>query len=277
MILIADSGSTKTEWGWVEEGKLTRTLTSAGINPYFQTREEIAREIASALSPVPGGRIDAVYFYGAGCAFPEPIENVREAIRSVLPVPTEVHSDLLAAARALCGRRPGIAGILGTGSNACLYDGTHVVDHIPPLGFILGDEGSGAALGKRLVGDCLKRQLPPRITEAFLERFQLTPATILERVYRTPFPNRFLASLSRFVGEHLAEPALYALALDCFRRFFRRDVRPYPDSGRYPVHLVGSIAFHYQEVVSEAARLEGVTLGTIAKAPMEGLVRYHAG
>ena len=158
MILIADSGSTKTEWCLADQGRPVRTVVTAGINPFFQTREEIAGEIRDALLPaLKGERIDAIYFYGAGCAFPEKNRIVEEAITPYIPAPIEVYSDLMAAARALCGSRPGIACILGTGSNSCLYDGTEITEHISPLGFILGDEGSGAVLGKLLVGDCLKR------------------------------------------------------------------------------------------------------------------------
>ena len=142
MILIADSGSTKTEWCLADQGRPVRTVVTAGINPFFQTREEIAGEIRDALLPaLKGERIDAIYFYGAGCAFPEKNRIVEEAITPYIPAPIEVYSDLMAAARALCGSRPGIACILGTGSNSCLYDGTEITEHISPLGFILGDEG----------------------------------------------------------------------------------------------------------------------------------------
>lgn len=177
MILIADSGSTKTEWCLADQGRPVRTVVTAGINPFFQTREEIAGEIRDALLPaLKGERIDAIYFYGAGCAFPEKNRIVEEAITPYIPAPIEVYSDLMAAARALCGSRPGIACILGTGSNSCLYDGTEITEHISPLGFILGDEGSGAVLGKLLVGDCLKRQLPAPLVRKFMDQYELTPA-----------------------------------------------------------------------------------------------------
>lgn len=189
MILIADSGSTKTEWCLADQGRPVRTVVTAGTNPYFQTREEIAGEIRGALLPaLRGERIDAIYFYGAGCAFPEKNRIVEEAITPYIPAPIEVYSDLMAAARALCGSRPGIACILGTGSNSCLYDGTEITEHISPLGFILGDEGSGAVLGKLLVGDCLKRQLPAPLVQKFMDQYELTPALLLERVYKQSFP-----------------------------------------------------------------------------------------
>lgn len=249
---------------------------TAGTNPYFQTREEIAGEIRENLLPALGGeRIDALFFYGAGCAFPEKNRIVEEAIAPYIPVPIAVHSDLMAAARALCGTRPGIACILGTGSNSCLYDGREITEHISPLGFILGDEGSGAVLGKLLVGDCLKRQLPEPLIRKFMEQYELTPALLLEWVYKQPFPNRFLASLSRFLLENITEPSIYDLVYASFRSFFLRNVLLYPGAKSYPIHFVGSIAYYYQEVLRKAALSLGLKVGTVVQAPMEGLIRYH--
>ena len=160
MIIIADSGSTKTDWCVVNHGKQVKRITTEGTNPFFQTEEEISQVVKDKLMPhLDGVKIDAVYFYGAGCAFPEKNEIVHNAIHRHIPVTIEVGSDLLAAARSLCGHKAGIACIMGTGSNSCYYDGKEIVNNISPLGYILGDEGSGAVLGKLLVGDCLKNQL----------------------------------------------------------------------------------------------------------------------
>ena len=206
MILIADSGSTKTDWCLVENGENILRFQTRGTNPFFQTEEEILEEIETGLLPgLKGVEPSSVHFYGAGCAFPEKNEIIRRAVSRHLPVPVEVGSDLLAAARALCGDRPGIACILGTGSNSCQYDGKEIVKNVSPLGFILGDEGSGAVLGKLLIGDVLKDQLPPALKELFLSQYELTPASIMDRVYRQPFPNRFLAGFSPFILEHLDE------------------------------------------------------------------------
>ncbi len=276
MLLIADSGSTKTEWCLVGEGKTIRTIKTAGTNPYFQTSEEIVREIHESLLPQLGQeRIEAVYFYGAGCAFQEKNEIVRQAIASGINAPIEVESDLMAAARSLCGYHSGIACILGTGSNSCLYNGHAIVEHISPLGFILGDEGSGAALGKTLVGDCLKRQLPAFLVRRFMERFELTPALLLERVYKRPFPNRFLASLSVFLLENIEEESIHALVLNNFKQFFIRNVKSYTNCDEYPIHFVGSIAYYYQSVLKEAADSLGLRVGVVEQAPMAGLIRYH--
>ena len=187
MILIADSGSTKTDWCVVENGQLIRQIFTKGTNPFFQSEEEISNEIATALLPrLTTDALDAVYFYGAGCGFPDKIAMVHRAITKHLRVKgeVEVNTDMLAAARGLCQHDAGIACIMGTGSNSCYYDGKQIVSNVSPLGFILGDEGSGAVLGKLLVGDILKNQMPPELKEKFLTQFNLTPADIIDRVYR---------------------------------------------------------------------------------------------
>ena len=276
MILIADSGSTKTDWCLVDNGVLVKQIFTKGTNPFFQTEDEISAEVSENLLPyLDTAKVDAVWFYGAGCAFPEKNEIVRAAIARHLDVPIEVGSDLLGAARGLCGRQPGIACILGTGSNSCFYDGKEIVSNVSPLGFILGDEGSGAVFGKMLVGDVLKNQLPAALKEEFLARYELTPAIILERVYKKPFPNRFLASLSPFLVEHLDVPEIHTLVLNGFKAFFDRNVKQY-DYKQYPVHLIGSLAYYYRPVLQEAAEQTGVRLGTIKQSPMEGLISYHS-
>lgn len=275
MILIADSGSTKTDWCMLENGEPVLRFQTRGTNPFFQTEEEIRKEIETGLLPALKDYVPSVvYFYGAGCAFPEKNEMIRRAINQYVPVSVEVGSDLLAAARALCGDRPGIACIMGTGSNSCYYDGKEIVKNVSPLGFILGDEGSGAVLGKLLIGDVLKDQLPPALKEQFLAQYELTPALIMDRVYRQPFPNRFLAGFSPFILEHLDEPAIWELVTRSFLAFFTRNVKQY-DYLELPVHLVGSVAWHYQDILKDIAFDLGICLGTIAQSPMEGLVRYY--
>lgn len=278
MILIADSGSTKTDWCLVEHGELLQQIFTKGTNPFFQTEEEISNEIATALLPqLKTSVLDAVYFYGAGCAFPDKIETVRRAILRHLEVKgeVEVSTDMLAAARGLCGHQAGIACIMGTGSNSCYYDGEKIVQNVSPLGFILGDEGSGACLGKLLVGDLLKNQLGAELKEEFLSQYNLTPADIIDRVYRKPFPNRFLASLSPFLAQHIDNPGIRNLVLGSFKAFLKRNVMQY-DYNNTPVHFIGSVAFYYQEVLSQAANETGICLGTILKSPMEGLIAYHS-
>ena len=275
MILIADSGSTKTEWCVAEQGKQVQRILTKGLNPYFQPEEEISAEIQSALMPeLTTAAFDSIYFYGAGC-LPEKISMMQQALGKQLNAKTiEVHSDILAAARGLSGRNPGIICILGTGSNSCYYDGEKIVSNVSPLGFILGDEGSGAVLGKLLVGDLLKNQLPAGLKEKFLQQFDLTPGKIIEQVYRQPFPNRFLASLSPFLAQNRDIPEIHALVLNAFKAFLNRNVKQY-DYQRHKVHFTGSVAYYYKEILEEAVRDCGMQLGNIRQAPMEGLIVYH--
>jgi len=275
MILIADSGSTKTDWCVSEQGKQRQRITTQGINPFFLSENEIGEEIRSSLLPqLQTQTFEALYFYGAGC-LPEKIPMMQSVLGKYLEVKTiEVNSDMLGAARGLSGKNPGIVCILGTGSNSCFYDGEKIASNVSPLGFILGDEGSGAVLGKQLVGDLLKNQLPAGMKEKFLKEFDLTPATIIERVYRQPFPNRFLASLSPFLLRNIEEPAIRSLIFNSFRSFLTRNVMQY-DYTHYLIYFIGSIAYHYRKILEEAVLTTGMQLGSIMQQPMEGLVKYH--
>lgn len=277
MILIADSGSTKTDWCVVDNGVAVKRIKTLGTNPFYQTEDEIADEIAQALvSELSTTAIDDVFFYGAGCT-PQKLPVLEAALRRHLTVNgrLEVASDMLAAARSICGHRAGIACILGTGSNSCLFDGEKITRNVSPLGFILGDEGSGAVLGKNLVGDILKQQLPEYIRVRFEEKFHLTAADIIERVYRQKMPNRFLASLVPFLAENIADESINAFVVDNFRRFLVRNVRLYDGWQQLPIGFNGSIAFYFRPQLEQALKAEGMTLGRIIQAPMDGLVEYH--
>jgi len=275
MILIADGGSTKTDWCVTAQGRQLQRIITQGINPFFLSEDAIGEEIRSSLLPeLQTHTFDALYFYGAGC-LPEKIPMMQTALSKYLEVETlEVNSDMLGAARGLSGRNPGIVCILGTGSNSCYYDGEKIVSNVSPLGFILGDEGSGAVLGKLLVGDLLKNQLPAGLKEKFLQEFDLIPGMIIERVYRQPFPNRFLASLSPFLLRNIEEPAVRSLVFNSFCSFLKRNVMQY-DYKNYPIYFIGSIAYHYSKILEEAVLASGMKLGEIVQNPIEGLVKYH--
>lgn len=278
MILIADSGSTKIDWCLVDGGKLVKQIFTCGMNALLLTEEEIEMRIASELAPqISGYNVDKVYYYGAGCVSEDVCGNVRRAIsKSIKASVIEVHTDLLAAARALCGYKPGIACILGTGSNSCYYDGKEIVDNVSPLGYILGDEGSGAVLGKLLVGDVLKNQLPQALCDKFLSQYELDRMTIIRRVYKEPLPNRFLASVSRFLIENIEEPSIHRLVLNSFKSFFVRNIANYANYKELNVNFVGSVAYYYSDVLKEAAAAMDCNIGTIIQSPMEGLIKYHA-
>jgi N-acetylglucosamine kinase-like BadF-type ATPase len=282
MILIADSGSTKTDWSLIGEDGESQMISTKGINPFYQTEDEIFTELSQTLVPeidkVLHGTskiITDVYFYGAGCTA-EKSPTVQKAVTRALgaDVHVEVQSDMVGAARALCQHEAGIVCIMGTGSNSCYYDGNQITANVSPLGFILGDEGSGAVLGKLMVGDLLKNQMTPGLKEKFLKEYNLTPADIIDRVYRKPFPNRFLASLNKFLEDNLSDPTVHALVLNSFEAFIRRNVMQYEYQG-IPVNFIGSIAYYYRNVLQEAANKTGIKLGLIMKAPMGGLIKYH--
>ncbi len=278
MILVADCGSTKIDWCLLNDGKVVKQVFTLGMNAVMLTEEEMRQRLADELAPeLAGYPVASVYFYGAGCISEEVCSNVARAIRANLPSAetVEVHTDLLAAARALCGHDRGIACILGTGSNSCYYDGTRIVDNVSPLGFILGDEGSGAVLGKILLGDVLKNQLPADLCEKFLSQYDLDRLSIIRRVYKEPQPNRFMASVTPFLIENIDRPEIHALVLNAFKAFFTRNIAQYPGYADLAVNFIGSIAYYYREVLEEAAAACGCRIGSIIKSPMEGLIRFH--
>ena len=280
MFLIADSGSTKTDWCLCNKGTSILRIQTQGINPYHQTEEAIEQVLFDELLPqlTESSNISKslqVIFYGAGCANESACNRVKEAIHKVLGVTDiTIHSDLLGAARALCGHDEGIACVLGTGSNSCLYNGKEIIANIPPLGYILGDEGSSAVLGRRLVGDCLKKQLPEALRDEFLTEYELTQEIILEKVYRQPLANRFLASLTPFLSKHREVPEVHRLLVESFVDFFVRNVKQYRRPW-LPIHCIGSIASAFSNEVKEAAESLGMELGTIQQSPMAGLIKYH--
>ena len=280
MILIADSGSTKTDWIFTDDARIVERIQTPGINPVHMGEEEIAHIIA----PVAGhqGALD-IFFYGAGCVDPFKAK-VAEALEKSLPsARISVEGDLLGAARAVCGHRRGIACILGTGSNSCLFDGEAIVQNVPPLGYILGDEGSGTAIGKRFLNALFKGELSSELRDDYFHQSGLTYADIIKKVYREPLANRFLAQCSVYVakiigaeGEWPAESAmLREMVAGCFREFFQKNVSRYDGADSLPMGIVGSIAYHYQDILREVADTLGYRLDIIEKSPVEGLIRYH--
>lgn len=276
MILIADSGSTKTEWAAAADGEMA-VLRTQGINPFHMSRETIAGILRDELMPqLDAVAVESVCFYGSGVR-PECVPLMEQLLREAFPLAmhVEAHSDLLGAARALCGRNEGIASILGTGANSCLYDGERIVRNTPALGYILGDEGSGAVLGKRFLHDLYSGLLSEEIKSAFESETGYTLPVLIDRIYRQPLANRFLASLSEFVHRHLDEPAVNRLVVQNFTDFLRVHILPYQRTD-LPVSFVGSIAWYYQPQLREAAASLGLTVGTVLRSPLDGLVRYHA-
>ena len=288
MILIADSGSTKCRWCLMTANGQSSEFLTDGINPLFQTSDAMRNSISNQLLPqmaplLWAGTLTHIFFYGAGC-IPEKIPFVEKALQAVFKK-AEVHvaSDMLAAARGLLGCEKGVACILGTGSNSCLYDGEKIVMNVPSLGYILGDEGSAVALGKRLVSDVLTNQLGKDIQDKFLAQYQLTVADVIEHVYRMPFPNRWLAGLSKFCAENIEDKRIYTLVYDTFHTFVSRIIVQYfeEDSvvngamNTVPVGFVGSVAYYYRPILEKAMKDYGFTVGQILQDPMQGLKAYH--
>lgn len=276
MILIADSGSTKTHWVLMTANGHAQDFYTEGINPVLQSPELIQQTIDHLLTQIGSllwaGTITHVFFYGAGCT-PEKKGVVRDLIVQVFKkAQVQVESDMLGAARGLLQHEQGIACILGTGSGSCFYDGTHIAATVPSLGYILGDEGSGATLGKRLIADALKNQLPLELKEALLREYNITQADVIDRVYRQPMPNRFLAELSQFCARHIGHPAIRQLVYNHFDSFVKRNLLQYEVK---TISFVGSIAYYYKEILQEVIETNALTLGTIMKDPIEGLKNYH--
>lgn len=279
MYLIVDSGSTKTDWSICEQEALLKTIHTQGINPCHQDEETINMILVAELLPemkdIAPQQIDRIHYYGAGCATATICDEMKGLLGNFFTNATvTVNSDMLGAARALCGHSEGIACVLGTGSNSCMYDGDRIIDQIPSLGYILGDEGSSAAIGRRLISDCLKRQLPQDVADEFMQKYNLTTDSIIENVYRKPMANRYMAGFAPFLEEKRDIPEVHKMLVSCFQEFFRRNVMNYHRAW-LPVNFVGSLAATFSAELSEAAESLGLSVGTILKSPMEGLVAYH--
>lgn len=277
MHLIADSGSTKTTWALIEKGAVKKTVQTAGLNPYFHTSESVEAILMADLVPeVVPDDIRLIYFYGAGCS----TENKNLLLKDTMKIffrqaEIFIYHDILGAARALLGRGRGIACILGTGCNSCYFDGENIRMGVPSLGYIFGDEGAGSNLGKRFMEQYLKDKLPPELKHEFNSIYNLTLEDILNSLYNRPYPNRFLASFSEFIAPRQAHPFLRDLVRSSLMAFFEEQVKKYDNYREVPVSFLGSIAFHYRELLLEAAAKNQVKVGKILQSPIEGLISYH--
>lgn len=276
MKLIAESGSTRTEWALVEDDQLVQRVFTEGLNPFFQTRREISRSVRLGLPESFFRRkLEQVYYYGAGCTSHEKKNILGASLVAQFKTPIQVESDLLAAARGLFRCEAGIACILGTGSNSCFYDGKMIVKNIKAGGYILGDEGSGAALGRMFLSDVLKGLAPKQLSAGFYEKFRINANDVMESVYNRPFPNRFLATISYFLADYLDNEYVYDMLVRNMRSFFVRNVCQY-DYKNYPIRFVGSVASTYSEILHQVAGEFGVTLDVIEETPMAGLIEFHS-
>ncbi len=276
MILVADSGSTKTEWKIIRDGNDEESHFSAGINPYFLPVDDIYDLLQTELPEFSGESFDRIYFYGTGCNSEAKNNVVREAIsRFFTSGDIFIGTDLLGAARSLCQNDPGIACIMGTGSNSCYYDGTTIAANVSPLGYILGDEGGGAVIGRKLVSAVLKRQVPQEIIDLFFDAYRITPGEILESVYMKPFPNRFLGQFARFISVNIHIKELQEIITSSFNEFIERNILQYPESVTLPVHFTGSISFYFRPFLEELLKRHDLRQGKITLSPIADLINYH--
>lgn len=277
VILIADSGSTKTDWYLADNGSVLKTLKTSGLNPYFlesqQVYDILKKEFNGSLS---WDKLQHIWFYGSGCSSSEKKAVIGHALRDLFPdVDITVEHDLLGAARALFGNEKGIAGILGTGSNSCLYDGNNVIDTIFSMGYVFGDEGSGAYMGKKYLTRHLKNNVPAELYDAFQNKYPYTPEDILNNVYKKPFPSRFLASFTLFLKEHIDHPFVADMVIECFDDFFREQVMVYKGYTELPFSCVGSVGYHFRDQLKVAAEINNISISSVLAAPMESLLDFH--
>lgn len=279
MILIADSGSTKTAWCLLNGNQRVKDITTKGINPFYQTEEEIEAELKNTLCQEIGGenKINSVYFYGAGCADSQINNKLAKTLQQVLKSDkAEVSSDMLGAARGIFKHQKGIACIMGTGSNSAYYDGNEIVKSIPAGGFIIGDEGSGAVLGKTLIADYIKNQMPENILAEFKKFYNGTYLDVVNHVYKQPFPNRWLANFTKFMYEKREDDYIHNMIVNSFTLFFNRNIKQFDSWKDTEVGFVGSIAYYFEKELKEAAQKCEITVSEIYQNPIEGLIEYHS-
>lgn len=275
--LIADSGSTKAEWCLLD-GKKKKLFLTQGLSPYFLSSEQIEyiieHELKTKMKKV---EPDEVYFYGTGCSSPENVKIVKKAIQRVFAdAKVAVDHDLMGAAKALCGNDKGIACILGTGSNSCYYNGKKIVKNSPGLGYVLGDEGSGAYLGKKVIQYYLYNTFDPDLMDRFNAKFNTNNIEILDAVYKKPLPNRYLASYAVFLAENRGHYMIENIIEDGFNDFFFNHIYKYRESWSLPINFVGSIAYGFKDVLKEMCNAYELQLGKVIKKPMDGLIKFHS-
>jgi glucosamine kinase len=276
MIIVADSGGSKIDWRFLKSDKTIGQANSAGFNPYYQPIDHLKNIIKESLLTHISEPVTKIFFYGTGVSSEKNQQVIQAAFTEHFEkAKIEIGWDLLAAARALCGQEPGIACILGTGSNSCQYDGKTIVDNVSNLGWILADEASGTYLGKQLIFDYFRKNMPETLAVQFHARFPWTREEVLEKVYQQEKPGAFLASFAKFIFQHLKEPYCYKLVYNSFSAFYENNVMKYKGYKEMKVHFTGSIAFYFSDVLRQVANDKGITVKNILEGPIAGLTLYH--
>lgn len=277
MILIADSGSTKTQWVLLDGKKVVFDITTKGFNPYYYRKKDLEDDLENELFQfIEGHRVEKVYFFGAGCSTDNNCALVKNALLSLIP-DAEIHvgHDLDGAALALLQDKEGIACILGTGSNSCMWDGRKVTGHVPSLGYLLGDEGSGTYIGKLMLQKILYGEAGQSLSDLFYREYDLDFERTLNEIYGKPNPNKFISSVSKFVGENIDDPVCEKVVRQAFEDFFDKQLSKYPGYQEKTVSFTGSVAYFYQPILRKVCEEKGITIGLIMKNPMVGLIDYY--
>lgn len=276
--LIADSGATKAEWCLLK-GKKKKIMFTQGISPYLMTIEQIVKMLQKELKPkLKTEKIAEIFFYGTGCSSPQNVRNVKKALKEVFPATKKivVDHDLMGAAKALCGDEKGIACILGTGSNSCYFNGTRIVKNSPGLGYVLGDEGSGAFLGRKVIQHFLYKTFDEELMARFQAKYNTDRLEVLDHVYRQALPNRYMASFALFLTENRGHYMIENIIEDSLNEFFYNHLYKYRESWLYPLHFTGGVAYAFRDVLKSLCHSYELQLGRILKNPMQGLIEYHS-
>lgn len=274
-ILIADSGFTKTDWRLVNPDGSIEQARTLGINPYYQTLDEMQKVIQDLFAQM-SEPLHQIYFYGTGCSSGTNRQKISNLLSQYYPeAQIHVNHDLLAAARSLCGDEAGIACIIGTGTNSCLYDGQKITANVPSLGWAIADEGGGTYLGKMLVTDYYRQDMPQHLRVIFKEKFGLTKDDFLTNIYQEPMPGRFLSTFAKFIGEHIDDPYMYQLVAEGFHLFITKNVMKYEGHQELPVHFTGSVAYHFGTILRSVAQEKGIFVKHITEHPIAGLTLFH--
>ncbi len=277
MLIIVDSGSTKADWKIIDNHGNHELLHTIGFNPFYISSEEIAAELRKEfVQQVPVEAAKAIYFYGAGCSSPIRCKVIETGLQKIFPnARIEVMHDLLAAARATCFHDPGVACIVGTGSNSCEYNGKKITDNVSNLGYLVGDEGSGSHLGKKLIQAYFYRELPEDLEMEFERTFPGGKKAILNQIYGDSPANVYLASFAKFLSNYKHHLFVQKLVFDCFAEFIDRHVRKYDNHLKHPVHFIGSVVYHFREVMQLVLKERGMEMGKIIQKPIDNLVKFH--
>lgn len=275
MILIAESGSTKTQWTLIGPDRMEDLINTPGVNPFNLTSLEVENIIRPVSVGVNTYQINKIYFFGAGCSTTKNQRKIKSALINVFGCDEiEVDTDLKAACLALAGDKPGLIGLMGTGSNSCIWDGIKIIQNVPSLGYVLGDEGGGVSIGKILVADYLKKQMPSHLRKRFEEKFALSTEFVLERVYQMQMPSRYLAGYAPFAEDNIEDEYCYKIVFDQFKRFIERNILLYSNIETYNAYFCGSIAYYHQDILQEICKYHNLKIHKVVREPIKDLALY---